>query len=528
MIIAAGQTDAGTRHAIIELMRQLDLGRLPATLPDGLSLVTRPDFGWRGMYAHQHWAYHYPYALRTWKVEEWNQYVDTLALLHLNLFQIWSMAGSLPTPFSPEDEAWLRRYPPVIDHAKQNHGFEVWIGECANNMVDASRRSEMPPVPQRDYFQFEVLKNPADPAQMEELKAHRAEFYRVCNNADGYWVIDSDPGGWKGSPSKEFVDILMMNRELISQHTKLGPKARLIYWMWFGWGTGKTPADNWQATLPDLIARNPEPWLMTVAAPEHWKVTDPLHLEQRIVYYPYGTVEPEPSLPFTTIVPDRLRRFMNVPERIGKIPGIMANAQTPVAQWPNIQYFSRCAWDMDLRDDPPFEAMYELARWIYPEHPKLLSDAWLSIGDANAPLAEQFADRLETLERDKKLGRPGPIGLKLFPDYGQVARDLAKQLRIHAAAMHFVRDVNAGKASDEPLLEQLKKYCLLSLAWRKHTGYNKHGTNGCNFFPVREAAHKRWWKDNRLSPQVYAALKSAMEAQFEPWEAELILKPLRE
>jgi len=522
MVITAGATDSGTRHAIYTLLRELDVSKLPATLPPDLNIIEKPSFALRGMYAHQHWAYSYPYALRTWTVEEWKKYVDILALMRVNLFQIWSMAGILPVPFSPEDEAFLRRYPPVIDHAKQNHYMEVWIGECANNMCD---KRDLPPAEQRDYFKVETLKNPADPNQMAQLKAARGEFYKICNNADGYWVIDSDPGGWRGSPASEFVDILMMNREIINNYTKLGPKAKLVYWMWFGWGN-KQQSENWQDTISDLLARSPEPWWLTVAFAEHWKVADRLKVTDRVIYYPYGAVEPEPSLPFTTVVPPVLQKALNVPERIGKIRGAMGNAQTPLCQLPNIYYFTQALWNMELRSQPPAEAMRELAKLIYPQKTELLTKAWLCLGDLEASNAETMADELMMLDKNHQLGRPGPIGIKLFPDYGQIARDLAVQLRIHSAAMRFCKMVNEGNPDDKQLLDQLTEYCLLSLEWRKHTGFRNYGTNGCNFFPVRDAVHKKWWHNNRLDPEVQNKLAESLKAKFEDWEVALIIGPL--
>lgn len=523
-LIAAGATEAGTRHAVYALMRELDVSRIPARLLTSLNITEKPSFPLRGMYAHQHWAYNHPYALRTWTVDEWKRYVDILALMRVNLFQIWSMAGILPVPLSPEDEAFLKRYPPVIDHAKRNHGMTVWIGECANNMCD---RRDVPPVAQRDYFQFESLKNPADPAQMAQLRDARAVFYKICNNADGYWVIDSDPGKWPGSPSSEFVDILMMNRRLINEHTLLGPKARLVYWMWFGWGTGQ-PAANWRDTLTDLKKRSPEPWWLTAAFKEHWQVVDELGLHDRVVYYPYGAIEHEPSLPFTLVVPKQLTDALNVPERIGKIRGAMGNAQTPVCQWPNIYYFTRAVWNMNLRAAPREKAVQELALLIYPERADLLAAAWLSLGSPEALDAVKYADELETLARSQRLGRPGAIGVKLFPDYGQVARDLARELRIHAAAVEFCRAVERGDQDDKRLLDLLTRYCILSLEWRRHTGFRNYGTNGYDFFPLKAAADKRWRRDNKLNPDILAALEKAIKPGYEDWEVNLILDPLRQ
>ena len=521
-VIAAGATDMGTRQAVYALMRELDVGVLPATLDSDLDIIEKPSFPLRGMYAHQHWAYAYPYGLRTWTIDEWKSYVDILALMRVNLFQIWSMAGILPTPFSPEDEAFLRRYPPVIEHARLNHGMEVWIGECANNVCESR---DLPPPAQRDYFRAETLKNPADPQQMAQLEAARAEFYKVCNNADGYWVIDSDPGGFKGSTASQFVDIMMMNRRLIDRHALLGPKAKLIYWMWFGWGN-KEQERNWLDVAGDLAARSPEPWLLTVASDGHWKVADQLNLTSRTIYYPYGAVEPEPSLPFTTVVPDILKKALDVTDRVGSIRGAMGNAQTPICQLPNIYYFTRAIWDIERRDEPPYWAIYELARLVYPERAALLSQAWLSLGHPDAPDAETLADKLETIEKAQQLGRPGPIGIKLFPDLGQVTRDLTAQLRIHAAAVDFCKMAEKSSVDESELFDRLARYCLLSLEWRRHTGFRNYGTNGYDFFPLRTAAHKRWWRENRLNPEIQRKLTAALAAQYEDWEVNLIMYPL--
>jgi hypothetical protein len=522
VVIAAGATDAGSRHAIYALMCQLDVTSSPPSLPGDMDLIEKPSFDLRGMYAHQHWAYNHPYALRTWTVDEWKQYVDMLALMRVSLFQIWSMAGILPVPLSNEDEAFLRRYPPVIDHARQNHGMEVWIGECANNMCD---NREVPPIAERLYFDVECLKDPGDPAQMAELRAARAEYYKICNNADGYWVIDSDPGKWEGSPASEFVDILMMNRELINKHTRLGPDAKLVYWMWVGWGE-REREDNWRDTCGELLARSPEPWWMTVAWEGHWKVVDELGLSDRIVYYPYGAVEPEPSLPFTTVVPKVINDVLDVPERVGKIRGAMGNAQTPVCQLPNMYYLTRAIWNMDFRNDDREQVVAELARLIYPQRADLITRCWMSLGNPEAPNAAALADELAGLIETESLGRPGPIGIKLFPDFAQVARDLVIQLRIHGVAMEFCRMAGDKKVTEDALLAQLTEYCMLSLQWRRLNGFRRFGTNGYDFFPLREAAHKHWWRGDHLDKKVYAAIEKAMRAQYDEWEAELVLYPL--
>lgn len=122
-----------------------------------------------------------------------------------------------------------------------------------------------------------------------------------------------------------------------------------------------------------------------------------------------------------------------------------------------------------VRRYPRGDSREPLSDMVDGRHPPdaLLSQAWLSLGHPDAPDAEALADKLETLEKTGRLGRPGPIGIKLFPDIGQIARDLAAQLRIHAAAMNFCKAVEKNNANEKELLDQLTRYCLLSLQWRK-------------------------------------------------------------
>lgn len=521
-LVAAGGTDLGTRHAVYELMCRLDVTTAPPSLPGDLDLLERPSFGLRGMYAHQHWAYLHPYALRSWSVDDWKHYVDMLALMKVNLFQIWSMAGIVPMPPSPGDRAFLERYPAVIDYAKRQHGMEVWIGECANNMC---QRRDLPPIEQRYYFHAETRIDPSNARQIEELRAAREEFYRICGNADGYWVLDSDPGGWEGSPPGEFVDLLMMNRALIDQHTQRGCDAKLIYWMWLGWGD-RTREENWRETVRGLIDRAPEPWWMTVAHPAHWKVVDELGLEERTLYFPYGPIEPEPSMPFTTLIPDVLRDCLHVPGRAPHIRGIMGNAQTPLCQLPNIHYLTSTAWNLDGRTDASGDVAAGLARMIYPERASLVARAWLSLSSPDAPEADELSNELAGLAQTRALGRPGPIGRKLFPDFELVARDLAIQLRIHGIAMDFCRSARDHGTLESALPGKIERYCLESLAWRRRHGFNTYGTNGCNFFPLREAAHRHWWRGDHLDRRINDRLERAMRECYDEWEADLILFPL--
>jgi hypothetical protein len=360
---------------------------------------------------------------------------------------------------------------------------------------------------------------------MKELFEARKVFYSTCGNADGYWNLDSDPGGWKGSPASDYVDILAKNRELIDECAEKGRDAKLIYWMWVGWGTGE-PEENWRDTVRGMMERVHEPWWLTVAWEGHWKVVDQLGLLEKTVFYPYGAIEPEPSLPFTLVVPQDLTNALSVArDRAGTIRGAMGNAQTPLVQLPNIHHFTRAAWDAKKGSGTKEESLRGLARLLFPEHEDLLARGWLSLGDPEAPEARRMADRMDKIAESRDLGRPGPVGLKIFPGGEIIFADLALMLRIHAAAMEFVR--KAGEdASDDELVGLLNEYNLLSVRWRRRNGFRKFPNNGYDFFPLRDAAWGRWMENKVFRKDIEKRLFEAVEREHHTAEAEFNLRPL--
>ena len=58
-----------------------------------------------GMYVHQHWPYHHPYAARTWTVDDWTGYADGLHRLGFNTIMIWPVLETMPEPLTPSDRA---------------------------------------------------------------------------------------------------------------------------------------------------------------------------------------------------------------------------------------------------------------------------------------------------------------------------------------------------------------------------------------------------------------------------------------
>jgi hypothetical protein len=136
-VLVIGPDSHGTNYGVLDLASRFSAH--PDTALDRLDVREKPRYALRGMHAHQHWQYNYPYALRSWKLEDWQRYIDLLAQLRFNLVQIWSAAGIIPDPPEAADQAYLDRYREIIRYAKEERGFrEVWIGECADNIATST------------------------------------------------------------------------------------------------------------------------------------------------------------------------------------------------------------------------------------------------------------------------------------------------------------------------------------------------------------------------------------------------------
>lgn len=460
-VVCVGGGGRGEAYAIIELIKAIDK-RSDEALIDDISKREEPYFIRRGMYAHQHWAYAYPYALRTWKFEDWKRYVDMLAYMKINFFSIWSMAGILPNPLSEGDREYLENYRKVIDYAKNRRGMEVLIGECANNVAETDGGK---PVQQREYFEVEILKNPSDPQQFKDIIDNRTNLYATANNADGYWIIDSDPGGYKDSPASEFVDILMGNRRLMDEHTLKGKNAKLVYWMWMSWGT-KDTAGNTRDAVEDMRDRLKEPWMLLTCWPAHLDASKDLGYIDKSVFFPYGAIEDEPSPPTTRLRFNEMYEQLNSAISNYGIRNAMGNAQSPLVQLPNIFFLAETAWNGVPPSLPPdSDVVTPLARLIAPDIADDLAEGWLMLKEPNADLIFASAGKLARRVQDCKIGRIGPLGIYYFPNIERLLLDLSMQITVHGHARLLIEDL-AGYAPDWKVESSLSGFYDAALKWR--------------------------------------------------------------
>ena len=396
-----------------------------------------------GMYVHMHWGYNYPYAARTWRIEDWAAYLDGLQALGYNLVQIWPMIDTMPLPLTESDRAHLQKMARAIDLVHER-GMAVYVGASANAMGNA--RAADYAFEERPYFTAERLVNPGDTAEVGELMRARRAFLEPLAEADGFWIIDSDPGGYAGSSVAEFVRLLGEHRALLDD---LRPGIQLFYWMWVGWtGVPDLRANVRERSLQCLrdalrgmAALNPEPWGLLACSPDHLAVVEELGLTSRALYDPYGTIEDEPSFPWTHCDPDRIRRAFERVSRDRYPLGAIGNAQSHCLQLPHIYFFQRfasegTAAEVDLRG---------FGEDLLPGYGDVLAGAWEAMGKQDLA-AGDGVHRLERAGQANAFAalRQIPAGRELvlgrlaglyFGQADRLLRDLEAQIAVRIALL---------------------------------------------------------------------------------------------
>lgn len=464
--IGSDNDPGGLKFGVFALIRHLEASPGDVRIDVPLTVEARPHIRIRSMYAHLHWAYNNPYSLRTWSLEDWKRYIDLLAHLGFNCMQMWPMMELLPHPLSKEDEAYLKKYAEIIDYLHEQRGMKGFVVSCPNNITEDSRGV---PIEKREYFDFEKLLDPGEPENLKRILEHRSDLYRTVPNADGYSVIDSDPGGWKGSPTSAFVDILAGHRELIDKYGKRPSEQPLIYWTWMGWGTG-TREQNIDQAVGGMVERVRPPWMITVFWPEHIAACEKYKLKDKAIHFPYGLIENEPCGPLTDLRIELIKGEARWPIDHG-LQAAQGNAQTPLVQLPNIIAYSMVLWGEDPAD-PVDGAIPRLARGLVCRDANAVVEGWMSLTRGDAEESRQLAERIRTLVADETTR--GSLASIIGDWRHRILEDLTFMLDIHAGALEFARAA-AGDTENAALTGKLSVYLLSVGRWLERTGYHNLG-----------------------------------------------------
>lgn len=491
-LIVTGAEARGTNYGLAALMSMICREGRIAYVEIPAQVESRPWLAVRGLHLNG-WPLRHPYSFRSWTESDWQRFIDILWLERANLFLLWPFMEIIPVPLSREDAAYLEEVRRVVDYAQRQRGMEIWIMHSANRIATADCGANDPR--ERPYWLNHCQKdmNPGEPAQFERILQSFDALYSIVNNADGYAMIDSDPGGWPGSPIGDQLKIFQAARKLLDQHHARGREAKLIDWMWVGWGRHKLPsATESVVSQYDWTEKNPdasdltfmgetirtfkhglaEPWGLLAGFAPYLEVCREEGVLAKTTFLPYGAIEYEPAFPSTNASLDPIRGALGALENHPETLGVMGNNQTALLQFPRTYFLLTGAWDYDYRKQDDRRVLRDLAERLYPEHADLIVECYSQLEGNDLAQIESARARLEARVERRDLSRPGALGRKLFPDALAIARSLVFQLRIRAARERLLQ-VRRSVTTTADCQELVTNYLDALLAWNQETGWDK-------------------------------------------------------
>lgn len=455
-----------------------------------------------GMYVHMHWGYNHPYAARTWTLEDWKDYLKGLNALGYNLLQIWPVIDTMPFPMTDSDRVHLKKISQVIEIAHNEFGMKVYVGASANTIGNSIAKGYE--FENRPYFKTERLINPANASELAYLMKARLSFLEPLAKADGFWIIDSDPGGYKGSTTDDFIQIFIEHRRLLD---RLRPGIKLLYWMWAGWRGEEqfvdidrnSPQFCWYECLKKLIDLKLEPWGVLACWKGHLKIIEELNLAERTIYFPYGGIESEPSYPMTNYNPDSIEKlFVHIKKDLYKV-GTMGNAQSHCLQLPHTYFFKHfgCGGTKENSN------IISFANELVPGYGKSLVDAWIALsGDSSSDMRESSL-LLAKVQEENIAIKQGRFSGFLFGSPKRFLNDLILQLNLKASILELQESL---KLENIPIKTTFQTTVRALEEWSKC-----HGFSDTYYGPFRDLFHPILEK---IAPEAITAFNKELHGAF--------------
>lgn len=457
-----------------------------------------------GMYVHMHWAYNHPYAARTWTMDDWRSYASAMSKLGYNLLMIWPMTETVPDPPTPSDVAQFEFFGQVAEMLQEEFDFTV-IFTLGPNTIGNDKAANYDWC-KRPFFETDTRLNPADSDQMGRLMRMRRELLKPLARADGFAIIDSDPGGYIGSTNNEFADILEDHLEMLRN---MNPKTMLYYWMWVGWesynrfwkeaeetGQLRIESDDrdWEVVVRRMMAWPQDSWRVFSCNDRHQAVLEKLGVADKAVFFPYGLIEGEPSFPHTNCFPDEIERRLDKYVATSSYLGCIGNSQTHAVQQPNAYLFSHFAQGKSAAEAD----MESFAENLIPGMGKIIAKSWTYLSANDLSGARPLAAELNAAAaRDP---RPGAYSGLLLRPPRQFLEDLALQLTLAADLADLTKAVSSSdwKPAVKATADSLG-------AWSQRTGFVD-----ASWGPFEAALHQ-------ALPQLHIPGIDAVLADYNNW-----------
>ena len=422
-----------------------------------------------GMYVHMHWSFNYPYAARTWSLEDWRGYLNGISRLGYNTVVIWPVIETMPEPLTYSDKAHLEKMSAVVKIAQQDLRMRVYFtltpNVSANNGEAAKYTLE-----KRPYNYCSVLVDPTKPGELRKMMEKRARLCAYLKQADGFFLIDGDPGGWPDCKNEDFVEIFSLHRKMLNN---LRPGLELYVWTHQGWettgkmysGNGKpTSASDLRELLSMLSKDEYEPWGVAGSRYENdiAEIAGLSGVGDKVVTFKYGFIEREPSFPFTNYNDGvAYKGGQDIGAR-----GILGNAQQHCVQLPNTFALARGARGLKAeRDD-----YISFADDLIPGQGARIVKAWEALmGEDPAGMYREAEQLTSLLVQNLKVGALGGL---LFNDAHRFIEDLILQLRARASIHEFLLAGEKYSKNSPEFRASLRQLILNFESWQRFHGFS--------------------------------------------------------
>ena len=378
-----------------------------------------------GFYLHTSWEYNYPFAVRKWRNPDFRAFFGLLEDLGFDLVMFWPLTETMPAPLSQADRAELEIMRGYVDEAHARH-LDFWAVFCPNTTV--YREAAEVPFPDRQFYPFKREMRLDNPEEREAYFAHRAEIFKVLNNADGYVTIDGDPGGYPGAQPEALVEVFLRDRAVINEFGTYGTEQKLVPWLWAGWGADWASNGPWREPIEPLtrpvlellkerrLDLEPMEYLPGRSITDDWgngrvnfQVVEDAGVTSQSMLLLYEIIEFEPAPPAPVIQFQDIRRVLRQEAPlIARARGIVGNAQQPVMALPNLWLVARGARADSYLDVSDAQVLIDFAEFLGGD-PDLLAPAWSCLSLELSSLPPDLPARLRRskLTSDRAQGIPG-------------------------------------------------------------------------------------------------------------------------
>jgi hypothetical protein len=295
-------------------------------------------------------------------------------------------------------------------------------------------------------------------------------------------------------------------------------------------------------TIQAMTRHVPGPWWLIAGRKEYLPACAEQGVLDRTVYLPYNVIEGEPSRPGTQLDFNLQRLHLDEAARYPGLGGLMGNVQTPLLQFPHVGFFLDVAGNIDHRKRTVRSVLNELADKVYPEHRDLLAACWTALQPNRREPATRLADRLERLLKEDRLGTPGSLGQRVFPDPRQIASDLVWQLGMWGTYDALCRTIRQ-RVSNTVCSRRLEAFLAAALDWDRQHGWSVYWKKlGCpwTLWPMHERSCqalvgglRRMLGGKKVTPAdvdaFLAPLGDRLRHQYDPWIVDrCALEPVKE